>query len=485
MEFVDCGLSGLTGERPHVSWESLGLPEPWTSILRLLSGMNGPRPVQVEAFSNTRILENRRNVVVSAPTNAGKSLVGVSVLLDAVRRGGRAVLLEPLRALAREKADELESRREALGQLLGIDLQVRLTTGDYRLADEDFSAPPPDAGQLARHEATGVTDADLKTFFLRSLGGEAIASRVGDGLRWLTDPARVIAYRGESGAHRLTTLGLRAVRSTLPLEIAAGVGQLVRDLLQADPEDRWLSRWTPLDHLLILECLSSRPPPLRRFNRSLPDQLDAWMEGHSGDTPALYREWIRGAEGQSRADHLLGSLGLVLEPEPARRTAMMATLRAVVLRERSQGVSVAELERRWSLSNLAGVEEHWRDRQLWLIAALRPLLDTRCFYFCLREHCRADDARIDRITRILHAMRLSLFGLQEHLKYCSPLGGILLSIRRSLGARIGPATVRRLEGAGVTNFSVLASMSQEELIQIGVRRDTAQFICTYVKRRSQ
>jgi len=771
---IDCGLSGNNRSMPQVKWEDLGLPEPWTSTLRLVSGTHGPRPVQLEAFSIARLLENRRNVLVSAPTNAGKSLVGLSVLLDAVRQGGRAVLLEPLRALAREKADELESHRKALGEAMGIDLQVKLTTGDYRLADEHFSAPPPQTGQLviatperfdavlrnpsfqdwvesvaavcvdeahlignprrgatleyvvtsllgrsrpprfallsaslgqtdrvqswlapcdvvrvsercpalhkriavlsegeepesvvmglveqalqtadatvlvfvyqtsstvalcrglnerlggslgpqgampyhaqmsthqrertrkaidqgasrcvvattalglgvnlpathviirdvtfpgvgslpitdilqmagragrgdrpgsatvllrpsdpwsvpdltrqlrdeplpemvssfdrvgagssgradatmlptlasliatqlARHESAGVSSADLKTFFLRSLGGEKIACLVDDGLRWLTDPSRLIAYRNESGGYQLTALGLQAVRSTLPLEFAAGFGQLVRDLLQADPDDRWLSQWTPLDHLLILESLSSRSPSLRRFNKTLPDQLDSWIESHPSETPVIYREWVRGEEGKSRADQFLGSLGLVLDPETARKAAMMATLRAIVLSERGQGASVTDLERRWSLTNLAGVEEQWRDQQLWLVAALRPLLETRCFYYCLREHCQADDARVERVTEILHTMRMQLFGIQEHLKFCSPLGGILKSLQRSQASRIGPASIRRLESAGITSFVALARLSEDQLVQLGLRRDAARALVSYVRRRS-
>ena len=87
MELIDCGSSGTNFEIAKVTWESLGMSEMWTKTLRLVSGTNEPRPVQVEAFSNKRILDTRRNIIVTAPTNAGKSLVGLGVLLDAIRHG--------------------------------------------------------------------------------------------------------------------------------------------------------------------------------------------------------------------------------------------------------------------------------------------------------------------------------------------------------------------------------------------------------------
>src|SRR5262249_54253901 len=160
------------------------------------------------------------------------------------------------------------------------------------------------------------------------------------------------------------------------------------------PEDCWLSQWIPLDHLLVLECLSTRSPFLRRFSQSLSDQLDSWMEGHPKDIPVIYREWIRGEKGKSRADQLLGSLGFVLDSETARKTALLATFRAIILKERGEGVSSIDLERRWSVANLSGVEEQWRDYQLWLISGCRALFETPCFYYCLRESCEANDIRI-------------------------------------------------------------------------------------------
>jgi helicase len=119
------------------------------------------------------------------------------------------------------------------------------------------------------------------------------------------------------------------------------------------------------------------------------------------------------------------------------------------------------------------------------VAAFSKILETRCFFYCLKEHCHANLHRIRNITRIFRLMRQQLFGLQEHLKYCSPLGGILKSMRRTQETRIGPATIRRLEMAGITSFSALTSLTIDQLVQLGVRRKAARMIRCYLLRRSQ
>src|SRR5205823_1545378 len=147
MKRLDGGLSGVAEPVPAGGWDALGLPAPWAEVAGALAGGRAPRPVQALALGRQRLLEGRRNALVSAPTNAGKSLVGTLVLLEAVSRGQRAVLLEPLRAIAREKQEELQALRPELERLLGRPVRVRLSTGDYRLEDEHFASPPP-GGEL-------------------------------------------------------------------------------------------------------------------------------------------------------------------------------------------------------------------------------------------------------------------------------------------------------------------------------------------------
>jgi hypothetical protein len=53
-----------------------------------------------------------------------------------------------------------------------------------------------------------------------------------------------------------------------------------------------------------------------------------------------------------------------------RKKAYLGVLRGIILRERSKGLTVEEISRRWKVESLAGVEEAWRDDRLWLLNAL-------------------------------------------------------------------------------------------------------------------
>ena len=68
-------------------------------------------------------------------------------MLDALRQGKRAILLEPLRALARQMADELEAILPGLNLIFEIRSNLKISTGDYRMEDELPFGPPP-GGEL-------------------------------------------------------------------------------------------------------------------------------------------------------------------------------------------------------------------------------------------------------------------------------------------------------------------------------------------------
>jgi len=81
-------------------------PAFWQEALTALLPGGQLQPVQQAALDAGLLdMAQRRNFIVSAPTNAGKTLVGDLACLDALRQGRRAVLLEPLRALAQEITD--------------------------------------------------------------------------------------------------------------------------------------------------------------------------------------------------------------------------------------------------------------------------------------------------------------------------------------------------------------------------------------------
>jgi helicase len=209
-----------------------------------------------------------------------------------------------------------------------------------------------------------------------------------------------------------------------------------------------------------------------------------------GHASLLHEEWIAGPRGASRASEVLGSLGVPVvgtgsNDEWAHKEAYSAILRAAILFELGRGVSASELERRWSVTGLDGVEGRWRDERLWLLAGLTQILDLRCFYFHLCEECEADGERITRVKELLLRMRTQVFELQERLKYCSPLGPLVRDIRRTQSADVPSIrlqSVRRLEEAGIRSLDDLAPLQVNDLVRLGVRRDLAEQIRSFVHR---
>lgn len=428
------------------------------------------------------------HVVVRDLTYPGARSPSVAELLQMMGRAGRGD--RPGKALVLKRPTDEWSTPELVEALRRETLPP--LTSALALSERacDFRLPPATeavASLLLRAGTTGKTVADLETFFQRSLGGRAIVAQIPAALRWLNQQR--LAYHDETtDHHHLTVLGDGAVRSVLPLTVAAGFGWLMRDLLSLGEDDHLLGRWTPLDTLLVLELLHDDTPTLRKFGAELTGQVESWCEGHSAQVPLLFRRWLRGGKGHANAAEVIGSLGL----EPARKVAdrdewarqrgYLATFNAVVLHERAQGRSLADLERQYGLTNLEGVEERWRDTHLWLLAGIARLLDVRAFYYHLREECGADLERVKRVKRHLGAMHRQMLELIEQIKFASPLGALVLTLRRRKGkAGVGVDSIRRLEEAGLTQVAQVARLSADQLAGHGVRKDIARRIVNHLK----
>jgi helicase len=361
--------------------------------------------------------------------------------------------------------------------------------------DNTCLAGPIVAACLARTQDDGTTAAALSKLLGRTLAGETLALATTPALRKLALPEMALAYENADGLWRLTKLGLAGVRACLPLPYLAALGQLVRDLLSLDDSIRLLGRWTTLDHLFLASLASERTPTLRRFSEPLADQIDGWHEAQPGSSKSLlFTEWVAGSETGSKADELLGSLSEVVgQPCPprklARQRAYVAMLNALVLLERSRGVTVPNLDERWRLSLDASGEEGWRDTVIWLVAGHAAIFDVRVFYFHLKEACAASQDQIAEIKEVLQAIRRQAIELLDELKYCSPLGPVLLSLRRTRrhasSKTVGQGTIKKLEDAGVTSLRQLAGMTEDDLIGLGIRRAYASQISEYIKRRSR
>ena len=100
------------------------------------------RPAQEEALIQQKLLEKNDNAIVATPTNSGKSLISYLLLFDAAIKAQTVVLVEPLRALAYEKSEELKRMTEIIKVQSKKHVDVVVTTGDYRLTDEFMHSKP-------------------------------------------------------------------------------------------------------------------------------------------------------------------------------------------------------------------------------------------------------------------------------------------------------------------------------------------------------
>ena len=96
------------------------------------------------------------NLVLAIPTASGKSLIAYLAILRSVLKGGKALYIVPLRALASEKYADLKAF-EALG------ISVAMSVGDYDSVDPNLEkqdvlvATSERADSLLRHRADWLT----------------------------------------------------------------------------------------------------------------------------------------------------------------------------------------------------------------------------------------------------------------------------------------------------------------------------------------
>jgi len=89
------------------------------------------------------------------------------------------------------------------------------------------------------------------------------------------------------------------------------------------------------------------------------------------------------------------------------------------------------------------------------------------------------------VKKALLRIRSQTLELREHLSYCSPLGPVLRAIRAirarvGEGRSIGVQSIRRLEEAGIRSLEDLALLETNDLIRLGIRRDFAEQIRSYM-----
>jgi ATP-dependent DNA helicase len=425
------------------------------------------------------------HVIIRDLTFAGEGALSIQNILQMMGRAGRGNT--PGLATAILKPNDHWEEKTLADQVKSPTLpDVKSTL----IANEagQFSAVPPAAklvmGQLVRREKQTLSD--LIQFFNKSLGAKKIGEQIDSAVSWLLDGQRLLAWKNEEeiGA---TRLGEAIARAGIPLDVGAAFGSLLRDILLCDDENNILKRWKPIDTLITLELLSPREKGLRRFSIKMTEQIDAWMERYS-ERPVLYTEWIRGTFQASKAEEIIGSLGIYLEGKKQKNQiawemAYKAIIRSIVIYQLGSGVLIKDIERKWQVSGIEGVAERWRDHLLWLLAGISEILEIRCFYYCLREECKASDDRVESVKTCLKNMRRGVYKLLGLLRFCSPLGPIFRDLEAAR-AGVGMRTKEKLEAAGISSLKDINRLDLDKICSIGVRRDIAKKLMGYAKRRS-
>lgn len=138
--------------------DELSVPQELRDSMRGL-GITELYPPQAEAVEAG--LLKGENILVATPTASGKTLLAVLAAYEAVRRGGKAMYLSPLRALTTEKAHYFARLLEPLG------CKVAAVSRDYDSPEEWLKtmdiviATYEKADSLVRHRASWLRDIGL------------------------------------------------------------------------------------------------------------------------------------------------------------------------------------------------------------------------------------------------------------------------------------------------------------------------------------
>ncbi|MFB6146154.1 MAG: ATP-dependent DNA helicase [Halobacteriaceae archaeon] len=201
--------------------ELSGLPAEARAVLgdRGIESLYPPQADAVEAG----VLDGE-SLVASVPTASGKTLIAELAMLAAVERGGTALYVVPLRALAGEKAETLRAYESA-------GLSVGVATGNYE----------SDGARLGEYDVVVATS-------------EKVDSLVRNGATWIRDVSTVVADEVHlvDDAHRGPTLEVTLAKLqelTPDLQVVA----LSATVANADELADWLdaalvaSDWRPID----------------------------------------------------------------------------------------------------------------------------------------------------------------------------------------------------------------------------------------------
>ena len=139
----------------------LPIPDSIKAVLAK-AGYESLYPPQEDAI-RAGVLEGK-NLVLASPTASGKTLIAELAILKAIlEKGGKALYLTPLRALASEKFEDF-SKYTSVEKGPGSKIRVGLTSGDYDSSDNYLTnydiiiSTNEKADSLLRHRSSWIMD---------------------------------------------------------------------------------------------------------------------------------------------------------------------------------------------------------------------------------------------------------------------------------------------------------------------------------------
>ncbi|MFW3145900.1 MAG: DEAD/DEAH box helicase [Thermoplasmatota archaeon] len=256
------------------------------------------------------------NLVIAVPTAAGKSLIAYVSILNRVLRGGKALYVVPLRALASEKFQELSE----LGKL-GV--KVALSYGDYDEEDrrlEHFDvvvATSEKADSLLRHRSKWLRNLKVivadEVHLLNDTGRGPTLEVILTRFKQLNPGAQLICLSATIGnAEEIANwLGARLIVSDFrPVDLKEGVFQgsevTYDDLSQREIKGRTGDQL--MDAVLdgIVDSTDGQGQVLvfvntRRSAESAANEMSKVMYGHLGDEDRVELRRLSNAIGRSES----------------------------------------------------------------------------------------------------------------------------------------------------------------------------------------
>jgi len=131
-----------------------GIPKRFLDLWRD-SGLEYLLPIQAEAIQKYGLLDGG-SLLICAPTSSGKSLCGEMAVIRAINSNRKAIILEPLKAIATEKYLELKKKYRKAG------LKVIAISSDYPEFDSVFAKGDYNLAVAVYEKLNALTATDIR-----------------------------------------------------------------------------------------------------------------------------------------------------------------------------------------------------------------------------------------------------------------------------------------------------------------------------------